>query len=223
MRFFAIFILLSVFFAETSASAFFEQAEGEENKTSRKLEFIDEGSKNESFDKFRAELIERLEKKDTKYLLSILDPNLKFTFGKLQDFKKFYTLDRDASKSIIWNEFLTFIKMGGVFTNEGFCASYVTCAWPDDVPMAGMGAIIGSDVELRNSPNKNAGVIATLNNEIVKIKYNRRALKSGWKEVETLAGVSGFVKAGQVRASNDYRAFFVQKNGRWVMTVYITG
>lgn len=200
-----------------------ETPQPEKTTIQKKLNFIDEGSKNESFNSFREELLKRIDKKDTKYLLSIIDPNLKFTLGDAREFKRFYSLDKEGDKSIIWRELKKILLLGGVFTDEGFCAPYVTCAWPEGMDPAGMAAIVGSDVKLHQRPNASSPVVATLNYDIVKTTYDSAALRAGWKAVQMLGGRKGYVKSSEAIVGNDYRAFFKEKNGKWYLSVYISG
>ncbi len=64
---------------------------------------VDEGKKDKSFSAFRDKLIEAVKKRDKKYLLSILDPNIKSSFGGDDGIKDFKTMWKiDSSKTKLW-------------------------------------------------------------------------------------------------------------------------
>lgn len=197
---------------------------------------VDEGEKDVSFLSFRTKLIQAAKNKDSKYILSIVDPNIRNTFGDddgIRYFKKVWKIDHP--KSEFWEEFLAVITRGGTFHQEAdtkskqFCAPYTFTSFPEDLDAFDYSAIFGKNINLRTKPKPDAPIIANLSHNIVKIDYQNSVENKNkennysWLNVETLGGKKGFVKAEYVRSPIDYRACFQKKNGRWKMTVFVAG
>ena len=198
----------------------------------------DEANKDRSFAAFRTKLIAAAERKDTKYILNILDDGITSSFGGhegISDFKSFWKIGEPDSR--FWAEFLLVLRNGGKFDRSGgkvtFTAPYLFSAMPSDLDQFEYHAIFGNNVNLREEPNANAGVAARLSYNIVKIDEPaaiKRKIGSGesdwlydWHKVETLGGKKGWVKAEFVRSPIDYRAGFEKKRGVWKMIFFVAG
>ena len=198
---------------------------------------VDEASQDASFLAFRTKLIAAAERKDLKYIQSIMDPKIELSFGGdtgLSGFRRVWKKEAD-----FWPEFLAVIKNGGRFVGEGknkmnsFSAPYLFLDMPEDLDMFEHFAVFGNNVNLREAPNANAPVITQLSYNIVKIDEPssvRRKTGSSegdwtyeWHKIETLGGQKGWMKADYVRSSVDLRAGFEKKRGRWVMTFFLAG
>src|SRR5688572_8417877 len=101
---------------------------------------VDEAAKNPSFLAFRTKLIAASERKDSKYILSIIDPGIELSFGGSKgaaDFKRIWKINAPNSK--FWEEFLAIIRNGGTFTGDGanklnsFSAPYTFTSFPEDL------------------------------------------------------------------------------------------
>ncbi len=194
---------------------------------------VDEAKKDASFFAFRTKLIEAAKKGDAKFVLSILDRDIKNSFGGdggIEEFKERWKIN--GSDSEFWNEFLPVITGGGKFIKEGntklFFAPYVFTSFPEDLDAFNNGVIFGNKVKLRSKPDMNSSVVAaSLSYNIVEIlesiKPGVNAQKATWYEIKTLGGKRGFVKAEFFRSPVDYRAGFEKKGGKWKMTAFIAG
>ena len=202
----------------------------------RYVKFVDEAPTDASFLAFRTKLIAAAKSRDAKYILSILDKNVKNNFGGgggVAEFKKQWEIDRPNSK--FWDEFLPVITNGGKFhdseeaatTTKLFVAPYSFQAFPDDLDAFTYSVIFGNNVNLRAKPEMNAPVVTKLSYNIVEItnsiKDKTDAEKDDWYEIKTLGGKKGFVKAEFVRSPIDYRAGFEKKGGVWKMTFFLAG
>ncbi len=197
----------------------------------RKLRPVDEAGKDVSFKSFRDTLMKAIEARDTKYVLSTLDPKIHLSFGGsagIKDFKEMWK--PDDPKSELWNELGTVLSLGGTFdTMEGrreFCAPYTFTLFPSDLDAFNYGAVIGENVRVRAQPNPSAPIIATLSYDIVRANFsnaNESGGKSGWVEVVTPAGKRGYVSEKFIRSPVDYRACFRKTRGKWLMTTFIAG
>lgn len=198
---------------------------------------VDEASQDASFHAFRTKLIAAAERKDLKYVQSIMDPKIELSFGGDTGLAGFRRVWKNQDE--FWREFLLVIKNGGRFVGEAkykmtaFSAPYLFLDMPEDLDMFEYYAVFGNNVNLRAAPNESAPVIAKLSYNIVRIdEPSAVRRKTGpseddwtydWHKVETLGGQKGWMKAEFVRSSVDYRAGFEKKRGRWVMTFFLAG
>ncbi|MGB7069859.1 MAG: SH3 domain-containing protein [Pyrinomonadaceae bacterium] len=193
---------------------------------------VDEGESDPSFSAFRKKLIEAANKRDAEYILSILDPKIKNSFGGdggIEEFKEAWKINSPDSK--FWGELLAAISNGGYMSNEKdqFSAPYLFEGLPDNLDPFEHEAIFGKDVRLRAKPDLDSEVVATLSYNVVRVDNENSVKKENsdsefsWLKVETLGGLKGFVKAEFVRSSIDYRALFAKQDGEWKMDVFIAG
>lgn len=202
----------------------------------RKVLPVDEGKRDASFSAFREKTLQAAKRRDAKYILSIVDANIKNSFGGdggIDEFKKMWKIN--SPKSEFWDEFLTVLTHGGTFykeadiKNKQFCAPYTFTSFPEDLDVFDYQAIFGTGVNLRSKPEMSAPVVASLSYNIVKVDYENSVKAESerdgysWLKVETLGGKKGFVKTEYTRSPIDYRACFEKKNGKWKMTVFIAG
>jgi len=198
----------------------------------RYLRPVDEAAKDPSFLTFRTKLIAAAERRDGRYVLSMVDPKIQDGFGDRNGiawFKRDWKLDRPDSE--FWPKFLAVMKNGGSFTGEGakkmsmFAAPYIYSSWPDDLDAFDYFAITGTDVNLRKEGRADGEIVGKLSHNIVKIESDvgSDGKTPEWRRVTTLGGMTGYVHRDFVRSSVDYRAGFEKKRGRWVMTFFLAG
>jgi hypothetical protein len=198
----------------------------------RYLRPVDEAAEDPSFLAFRTKLIAAAERKDGRYVLSMVDPKIQNGFGDRNGiawFRRDWKLDRPDSE--FWPKFLAVMKNGGSFTGEGakkmsiFAAPYIYSSWPEDLDAFDHFAITGTDVNLRKEGRADAEVVGKLSHNIVKIEgdIGNDGKTPEWRRVTTLGGLTGYVHRDFVRSSVDYRAGFEKKRGRWVMTFFLAG
>lgn len=194
---------------------------------------VDEAKKDASFFSFREKLITAVKNRDTKFVLSVVDKNIKNGFGGddgIENFKKGWKIN--SPNSTLWKELLTVLTSGGTFDNRrrnSFSAPYLFTKFPADLDAFDYQAIFGNNVNLRAKPDANSQIVSTLSYNIVKTDYENSVKSSKnkdeylWLKVETLGGKKGFVKPEFVRSSIDFRAGFEKKNGKWIMIFFLAG
>lgn len=195
---------------------------------------VDEAGKDASFKLFRDKLISAVRARDAKYVLSVVDPNIKNGFGGedgIANFKKQWKIN--SAKSPLWDELLFVLTHGGAFQTEGrnktFSAPYIYSSFPENLDAFDYSAIIEKNVKLLAKPSSSAQAVADLSYNIVKVDY-QNSVKSrsnpdeyAWLKVETLGGKTGFVPGKFARSSTDYRAGFEKKRGQWKMIFFLAG
>ncbi len=192
---------------------------------------VDEAAKDRSFVAFRTRLIAAAERRDSSYILSVVDARIKNGFGGddgIGAFRRGWKLPGRNSR--FWTEFLTVIKNGGGFDDGGkmFVAPYSFSAWPADLDGFEYYVVFGSDVNLRKRPDLGSEVISKLSYNVVTIEpetlsKSGRSEYPGWRLVRTLGGQTGYVKQEFVRSPIDHRAGFEKKRGVWKMTFFLAG
>jgi hypothetical protein len=191
---------------------------------------VDEAGKDPSFLAFRTKLIAAAERKDLKYVMSIMDPDISLSFGGHSGVKDFHELW--TNKDEFWSEFLTVIKNGGKYepadgeSGEMFIAPYSFSNWPEDLDAFDYMLVFGENVNLRETPSLDGKVITKLSYNVVKITDNKLIKgkkQADWYRIETLGGKKGWVKAEFIRSPIDYRAGFEKQRGAWKMTYFIAG
>jgi hypothetical protein len=191
---------------------------------------VDEAGKDPSFLAFRTKLIAAAERKDLKYVISIMDPDISLSFGGHSGVKGFHELW--TNKDEFWSEFLTVIKNGGKYepadgeSGEIFIAPYSFSNWPEDLDAFDYMLVFGENVNLRETPALDGNVITKLSYNVVKITDNKLIEgkeQADWYRIETLGGKKGWVKAEFIRSPIDYRAGFEKQRGTWKMTYFIAG
>lgn len=222
-RYLLVFVVASLVFAAAAI--------GQE----RYLMPVDEASQDSSFLAFRTKLIAAAEQKDMKYVLSILDPKIEVSYGGYSGVSGFRKMWIGKKEAEFWKEFLPVIKNGGKYERgkgaepPAFSAPYVFGTFPEDLDMFTDAAVFGTNVNLRETPNLNARVVAKLSYNLVKLDYENSIKAKDenqtilWSKVETFGGLKGFVKPEFLRSPIDYRGGFQKKRGRWVMTFFIAG
>jgi hypothetical protein len=195
------------------------------------LKPVDEAAQNPSFFVFRARLIEAIAKRDTKHLLSIVDPGIINETGEdkmimgIAGFREEWKPEAKDSK--IWGELGKVLSMGGKFKDQGksFEAPYVTACFPEGLEHFENSAILGEKVRLRKEPRNDAEVIATLSWDIVKmpLQSDEDENAGAWKEVTTMDGRKGYVSSDYVFNMDSYTAIFEYRSGRWMMVMFAAG
>jgi len=194
----------------------------------RKLYPVDEGKKDASFNAFRERLLKAARERDKKFLLSVIDPQIKWSFGDdhgIKGFRKHWKIDGGVSE--LWSELIEVLSLGGTFSTsegrKGFWAPYTFSSFPDDLDAFEYAAITGKDVRVRARPNASAQIVATLSYDLVKADFSGKGGAIEWAKVTTPGGKGGYVLKKFVRSPVDYRAHFENIKGKWLMTVFIAG
>lgn len=193
---------------------------------------VDEAKKDASFLAFRTKLIAATKKRDAKYVLSIVDANIKNSFGGdggIAEFKNYWKIENPNSQ--FWKEFAPVINNGGKFIDAAdspaFFAPYSFTDFPADLDSFTYSVIFGNAVNLRSQADAKAKVVGSLSYNVVEIintiKENEKSEKVLWYEIKSLGGKQGFVRADYVRSPVAYRAGFEKRDGKWKMNFFAAG
>lgn len=197
---------------------------------------VDEASKDASFLAFRTKLIAAVKKKDAKYILAIVDKNIKNSFGGndgIAEFKEAWDLEK--ANTNFWQVFSEVINNGGHFVKEGnsttktFWAPYSFNGFPEDLDAFEHSVVFGSGVNLRQGPSTDSKVVASLSYNIVTVNrgdeviHDHNGENQTWNGVQTLGGKKGFIRSDFLRSPIDHRAGFEKIKGQWKLVIFIAG
>jgi len=208
-------------------------AGAQEKHAGKKLLPVDEASGDHAWIAFRNRLLAALEKHDKKFLLSIVDHDIRNSFGGahgLAEFNKQW--DIDSKDSPLWHKLSAALFLGGAYVKRDngpkeFCAPYVAAKWPDDVDRRDHGAIVSRDAFLKASPSSSAATVEILSYDIVTVVDWEVADLSAdtiqrWVKIR-LGAREGYVPEEQIRSPLEHEACFVRSANGWRMTALTTG
>ena len=187
-----------------------------------KLPPVDESASEPTFEAFKVRILRAIRNKDVDTLMSILDPNVRVSFGEGAGpaaFRRHWKLDQPA-KSAVWNELEAVLRLGATRDDPEFIAPYVFTRFPVTVDAYTHAAVIRPNAILRQTAAPDGRRAAVLAYDIVRLTGER---KNGWVNVQTEEGRSGWLQEQEIRSPLNYRAFFEKKDGRWTLTAFVSG
>jgi hypothetical protein len=199
--------------------------------SARKVLPVDESARGPSFQAFRERLLAALRNRDSAFLVSIIAPDIKFSFGGEEGAKAFrqrWTLAGAQSK--IWDVLATILELGGTFTSpDQFWAPYLFTRFPNDLDAYTSGVILTQSAPVRARPPADSPVLKPLSYDIVKMDYSGSVSEKdpangyAWLKVQTPGGKAGFVARKDIRSPLDPHACFERKAAGWILTVLVSG
>jgi hypothetical protein len=191
---------------------------------------VDEAPRSPDFFAFRARLLVALARRDTTALLEAVAPEIRNSFGGdngASDFRTRWRLQDPGSE--LWPELAAVLALGGTFENDStFVAPYVFTRFPDSLDAFEYVAVIGENVRVRAEPALTAPILARVSFEVVgRARKPPRALTPSeaalWEPLQLADGRVGYVARAFLRSPIGYRAAFVRRGGRWLMTLFVAG
>jgi len=196
----------------------------------RKLEPVDEAERDLSWAHFKNRLLDAVVKRDRKFVLSILDRNVRVGVDGVHgipEFTKQWHLD--AEDSPLWRDLPSALFLGAAYLKrEGrpreLCAPYLLGQWPRNMDPHAYGAIISKEALVKAEPSIGSHTIATLSHDIVSVADWEVADQDGsypqkWVKIR-LRGAEGFVPEEQIRSPIEQVACFVKTENGWRMTAF---
>jgi len=208
-------------------------ATAQEKPAWKKLLPVDEAASDPSWTSFRNRLLTALEKHDKNFVLSIVDRNIRNSFGGKRGLAEFKTQwDIDAEDSALWRKLSAALFLGGAYVKRDkgpaeFCAPYVTPKWPDDVDRRDHGVIVAKDTLVKASPSSSAATAEVLSYDIVtiidwEVADQSADVRQRWVKIGLGMRV-GYVPEEQIRSPLEHTACFVKSASGWRMTALSTG
>jgi hypothetical protein len=196
----------------------------------RKLEPVDEAARDLSWASFKNRLLEAVMKRDRKFVLSILDRNVRVGVDGVRgipEFSKQWHLDEEDSP--LWRDLPSALFLGAAWAKREdrpreLCAPYLLAQWPRNMDPHAYGAIISKEALVKVAPSWDSPTVATLSFDIVPVADWEVADKDGsypqkWVKVR-LRGAEGYVPEEQIRSPIEQVACFVRTENGWRMTAF---
>ena len=193
---------------------------------SAELRPVDEAAKNPSFREFRSQLLRAVEQKDRGHLFGVLAPDIRNSFGGNDGKDAFAEQWKlDSTDSEVWKELKWILTHGGSFFEDGsFCAPYVYSRWPDNYDAFEYAAVVSDRLPVRKSRSAASAVVGRLRYTIVKVLDEQWSRAKPGELIKVQANsIVGFVPAGTLRSSPDWRACFAKQEKGWLMTMLVAG
>lgn len=186
---------------------------------------VDEAPSRPDFFSFRAQLQDAIARHDADAVMSVVDPNIKASFGGDDGVEAFQRLWRPTEAgSELWGKLGAVLALGGTFQDEQtFIAPYTFSRWPDKYDSFEHVALIAANVRIREEPRADASALATMSFAILPLVRNAAQDNDAWTAVQLAGKRVGYVASRLVRSPIDYRAFFTRSEGRWRLTMFLAG
>src|SRR5688572_16166121 len=196
----------------------------------RKLPLVDEAATDATWQRFKKQLLDAVQKRDKQFLLSILDKNVRNQTrdGRgVAQFRKEWELD--TADSPVWRELATALQLGSAYMKRDngqreLCTPYLLARWPPDVQPFENGVVIARDATVQAEPSSASASLGTLSYDIVPV--------TDWEMDDKAAGVKqkwvkirfrdrdGFIPEEQIRSPIEQAACFVKSGSGWRMTAF---
>ena len=196
----------------------------------RKLEPVDEATKDMSWAHFKNRLLDAVMKRDRKFVLGILDRNIRIGVDGVRgvdEFRKQWFLDADDSP--LWRDLPSALFLGAAYMKRErgpreLCAPYLLAQWPRTMDPHAYGAIIARDALVKAAPSSDSPTLATLSYDIVAVADWEVADKAPdfpqkWTKIKLKTG-EGYVPEEQIRSPIEQVACFVKTENGWRMTAF---
>jgi hypothetical protein len=196
----------------------------------RKLEPVDEGTRDMSWAHFKNRLLDAVIRRDRKFVLGILDRNVRIGVDGVRgvdEFRKQWHLDADDSP--LWRDLPSALFLGAAYMKRErgpreLCAPYLLAQWPRSMDPHAYGAIIAKDALVKAAPSSDSPTLATLSYDIVPVADWEVADKAPdfpqkWTKVKLKTG-EGYVPEEQIRSPIEQVACFIRTENGWRMTAF---
>jgi hypothetical protein len=198
-----------------------------------RFEPVDEAAKDASWTAFRARLLKALQARDRKFVLDIVDRNVRNSFGQengLAEFRRQW--EPDAADSPLWPKLSSALFLGSAYVAQHkgpvrVCAPYVLPKWPVEIDPHGHGAITVRETLLKAAPDATSPTLQTLSHEIVavldwEVADRDPGVRQRWVKVRARAG-EGYVAEEHVRSPLEHTACFARGAGGWRLVALVAG
>ena len=184
-----------------------------------------------AFRSFRSRVLERLSARDTSFLYGMLAPDIKNSFGgddSIAGFKRIWRMAENRTD--VWEVLSRVLQLGGKMPADSlFIAPYVYAFWPDSIDAFEHVAVVTPNALLREAASASSRAIGTLSHSILKLEEWQNLGELGvptdstWARVRLRSGRTGWVQGEAVYSPVDWRAFFIKRNGRWMLQLFVAG
>lgn len=191
----------------------------------------DEAAGDQSWTRFRDRLLEAVQQRDKKFVLGVVDRNVRNGIGQPNGHEEFIRQwEPDAEDSPLWRELPRALHLGTAWYSHekmprSLCAPYVLPRWPKSTDPHGNGAITARETALRAAPSGSANILASLGQSIVRVTDWEVAdsdveVKQKWVKIST-NDREGFIPEEHIRSPLEHLACFRKGETGWRLTSFL--
>lgn len=194
---------------------------------------VDEAANDASWVSFRSRLLAAIEKRDRKFLLSVVDREIRNSMEArrgVDTFRRIWNLDGDDST--LWRELPAALFLGSAWHKPAkgpreLCAPYVAIKWPSHLNPFDYGAIVAREALAKAEPSADSATLATLSYDLVvvtdwELPDKSPQARQRWVRIR-LGDRDGYVPEEQIRSPIEHRACFVRTDAGWRMVAFVVG
>jgi len=190
--------------------------------SAQRLPPVDDSPRNPEFRGFVRKLASVAAKRDAKGLKKLVDDDVISGSEGKKDLKGWAEFRKrwrpEDPQSDVWDALATMCDLGFVQMHPTmFVSPYVSWRFPQDLDSRGAWVVTRAGVPLREMPDREAKVVATLEFDIVREATGASAAPAAWKRVRKGDGTEGFVLAQHLQSPNMPRGQFARQQGRWII------
>lgn len=191
---------------------------------------VDEAGRDPSLARFRAELLDAVERRDTAFLLETLAEDVLPGFGAdrgVEGFRREWLADERPQEERLWPVLEEVLRGGGAFADDStFVAPYTFAAFPEALDPFLHRVVTGTGVRVRAEPGLGGEVLAHLSHAVVAVPERREVVEASgreWMAVRLRDGRRGWIAREYLKHPLDYRAVLVRRDGRWRLRSLVAG
>ncbi|MGE4109658.1 MAG: hypothetical protein AB7E73_03060 [Burkholderiales bacterium] len=191
----------------------------------------DDAAYDQSWTRFRDQLLEAVQKRDLKFEMGIVDPNVRNGIdrpnGHLEFRRQWHVDDEDSP---LWRELPRALHLGAVYYSHArmprsLCAPYVMPHWPKNVDPRSHGAITARETAMRDAPSGAAATLASLGHSIVRVSDwevadSDREVKQKWVKI-SFDEREGYIPEEHIRSPIEHLACFRKSEAGWRLTSFL--
>lgn len=189
----------------------------------------DETANDLSFMEFKLNLLKAIKAKDTDFILAMITPETKLSFGEdhgREGLERLWGLPSNKNSGF-WNVMEHILKLGCVQTKGPngvwFYAPYTYTNFKGEDSFSAL-IVTGHDVNLRQKPDPNSRILEKLDYDTVLIANPQKySVYQSWPKVISPSGRCGYVSRKYLISPVDYRAGFTKVNDQWKMLFFVNG
>jgi len=191
----------------------------------------DEGAADQSWTRFRDQLLHAVQQRDKKFVLGIVDRNVRNGLERPRGVEEFLRQwEPDTDDSPLWRELPRALHLAAAYYQHehmprSLCAPYVLPQWPKNVDPQGNGAITARETSVRAGPSGSANILASLSYSIVRVTDwevadSAAEVKQKWVRIR-VQEQDGYIPEEHIRSPIEHLACFRKSEAGWRLTSFL--
>lgn len=186
-----------------------------------KIPPIDECKRTSSLVQFRSRLADAIRREDHKALLAMMSSDVLINFGGETGPARFAEQwGLDGGPSELWAYLRPLARMGCARSGGAFVIPSLPVQWPEMEDPLDQFVAIGPKAEVRQGPDYDSPVIATLAWDVVSTIDNVSDVQTG---VRLADGRTGWMSDTDLYSPLGYRMVVEKRQGKWLITALVAG